>query len=292
MLSDSEKQHIVNSATNYEILWKNGDKLFPIYPPKVACVYALKMANGNVKIGISQDVFKRKNTVKSASGIEIIDFYYTGFAPRNFILKIEKRCHETFKNYRTNGEFFNITFEEACAELDKYADEIAEALKAADCKFLEEVDYYNELEKSYFENAAEPTLNRVYAMEFSDGTVKIGRSSNIEARQKQIESENGVKVLRVYYTDFLPLETAAQIETDCHKFFAEFLARGKEFFNVSFEDACAAIDNFSVPPQFETPALDFSPREKVETLKFLIERCKDENLRDEIIKSAYEILIA
>ena len=163
------------------------------------------------------------------------------------------------------------------------------------CKMLgtnEAWKVFNELEKSYFENAAEPTLNRVYAMELSDGTVKIGRSSNIEVRQKQIESENGVKVLRVYYTDFLPLETAAQIETDCHKFFAEFLARGKEFFNVSFEDACAAIDNFSVPPQFETPALDFSPREKVETLKFLIERCQDENLRDELIKSAYEILIA
>ena len=155
MLSDEEKRSIDYQATNYGILWKYGDELCRIYPPKVACVYALKMANNTVKIGISQDVLERKMAIQGASGIEIVDFYYTGFAPREFMLKIEKRCHATFKDFRTKGEYFNITFEAACAELDKYADEIADALKNADCKFLEEVDYYNELEEHYLNKPKE-----------------------------------------------------------------------------------------------------------------------------------------
>ena len=139
----------------------------------------------------------------------------------------------------------------------------------------------------------EPNPNCVYAMELDNNTVKIGRTETIDARSRQLENQLSCKVLRVYHTDFLPKSTAVKIETACCKVLNPFLARGKEFFNVSFEDACAIIDkcafDFDAP---QSTANDFSPREKVESLKFLIERCKDENLRDKLIKSAYEILIA
>ena len=43
---------------------------------------------------------------------------------RNF-----SRNKSKFEPRRTSGEFFDITFEEACEELNKYADQIAEAHK-------------------------------------------------------------------------------------------------------------------------------------------------------------------
>ena len=41
--------------------------------------------------------------------------------------KIERVCHDEFADQRLNGEYFNITFAEACIELDNYADEIKAA---------------------------------------------------------------------------------------------------------------------------------------------------------------------
>ena len=37
--------------------------------------------------------------------------------------KLERRCHSTFAGRQVRGEYFDITFEEACAELDRHADE-------------------------------------------------------------------------------------------------------------------------------------------------------------------------
>jgi len=162
------------------------------------------------------------------------------------------------------------------------------------CKLIGTQEAWNvfaKLEKAYFQSVAEPTLNRVYAMELDDNTVKIGRSSNVEARLKQIESENGVKVLRVYNTDFLPLEIAQQIENACHKFFAEFLAHGDEYFHISFTDACNVIDKFVNEihtPQ--SPPIEFSPLDKLNRLEKWIDLCQDLNLRDDLIRIALNIL--
>ncbi len=56
--------------------------------------------------------------------------------------KLERRCHSTFAGRQVRGEYFDITFEEACAELDRHADEIADALKVADEKLLDQINFY------------------------------------------------------------------------------------------------------------------------------------------------------
>ena len=233
--------------------------------------------------------------VRTASGVDVLDVYHTAYAPKNFMLEIEQRCHKTFEDYRTLGEYFNISFENACAELDKYAIEISNALKAADDKFLDEVNHYyqcdlptfNELEKNYF--GAVETKNCVYAMELDEGTVKIGRTANIEKRVKQIETENNCRVLRVFNTKILPLEAAAQIEAACLETFAAFLAHDSEYFNIDFETARAEIERLV---KIESSAL--SPLDKLETLNRLdkyIELATDLALRDELIKAALKFLI-
>lgn len=132
-------------------------------------------------------------------------------------------------------------------------------------------------------------LNCVYAMELDDGTVKIGRSANIDERSRQIENETGCKVLRIYHTELLPKTTAVKIESDSCKALNPYLAHGKEYFCVAFDAARAVIEQSA--ETIHPPKNDFTPREKLDTLKFLIANCTDENLRDELIKTAANILI-
>ena len=110
------------------------------------------MSNGTVKIGITESIKERIFAIKASSGLDVINFYHTEFAPHDFMLSIERNCQKHFKDFQTQGEFFNITFAEACAELDKHKDEISLALKKADEKYLEELEYFCEIEKNYFES--------------------------------------------------------------------------------------------------------------------------------------------
>ena len=115
----------------------NLPKLDAVQPEKFH-VYALEMDNGTVKIGIAKDVEKRANTVSHNSGAKILNVYHT--APAVNARQIELQCHKTFAKYRTHGEFFKIPFTDACAELDKHADEINSANIAADEKYLRDVE--------------------------------------------------------------------------------------------------------------------------------------------------------
>ncbi len=160
------------------------------------------------------------------------------------------------------------------------------------CKMIgtqEAWEVFKLLEKSYFEQNTEQLLNCVYAMELDDGTVKIGRSANIDERSKQIENETGCKVLRIYHTELLPKTTAVKIESDSCKPLNPYLVHGKEYFCVAFDAARAVIEQSA--ETIHPPKNDFTPREKLDTLKFLIANCTDENLRDELIKTAANILI-
>ena len=158
---------------------------------------------------------------------------------------------------------------------------------ARHCKILgtkKAWEVFNELEKNYF--GAVETKNCVYAMELDEGTVKIGRTSNIEKRVKQIEAENNCHVLRVFNTAPLPLETAVQMETACLETFAAFLSHDNEYFKIDFEDARAEIKKLV--------GIDSAAPLPINTyceLKFLIEKTTDDNLRDELIKAAAKILL-
>lgn len=102
--------------------------------PQMTCIYALEMNNNTVKIGKTRNFEKRMRNIASGSGLEVINYYHTEYVHHDIASKIELACHETFSAYRVKGEFFKITFAEARAELDKYAEEITEANR----KFKEE----------------------------------------------------------------------------------------------------------------------------------------------------------
>lgn len=85
------------------------------------CVYVLQMDNGTVKIGVSADFRKRKNVVKNGSGAEVLKACRTDYIDSADAYKIEAACHKAFKLRRLKGEFFKITYEDACAELEKHA---------------------------------------------------------------------------------------------------------------------------------------------------------------------------
>ena len=85
------------------------------------CVYAFEMENGTVKIGYTQNVRKRMQTIMTSSGLDIVNAYCTEFFDSEIAYCIEQACHETFDAWRVRGEFFKISFADACAELEKYS---------------------------------------------------------------------------------------------------------------------------------------------------------------------------
>ena len=84
------------------------------------CVYILEMSNHSVKIGVATDFEKRHNTIMRSSGMEIVNWGRTDYISAEAAYKIESTCHKYFKDKRLKGEFFNITFAEACQELKKH----------------------------------------------------------------------------------------------------------------------------------------------------------------------------
>lgn len=98
--------------------------LLPSFTPKSvkkSCVYALKMNNGTVKIGVSKDVDFRANTVSKTAGLQVLNIHQT--APAVNAYAVESACHKTFNEYRTNGEYFKITF----AADENYSREVQKA---------------------------------------------------------------------------------------------------------------------------------------------------------------------
>ena len=96
----------VSTAKNFKIL---------------KCVYAFEMENGTVKIGYTQNIRKRMQTIMTSSGLDIVNTYCTEFFDSEIAYCIEQACHETFNAWRVRGEFFKISFADACAELEKYS---------------------------------------------------------------------------------------------------------------------------------------------------------------------------
>ena len=90
----------------------------PLSP--TACVYALLMNNGTVKIGHSGNVKKRVSCIESKHGLIVEKIYHTPFINREIARLIEKACHNIFSPSKVDGEFFSIKFESACAVVDTF----------------------------------------------------------------------------------------------------------------------------------------------------------------------------
>lgn len=127
-----------------------------------------------------------------------------------------------------------------------------------------------------------PKTAHVYAMELSDSTVKIGLSDKIEARAKDIESANKVQVLRLQHTQAAPRNIAFEIENACHKAFQSYLARGKEYFNIKFEDACAELDKYADKISAANAELEKLRADNEDTLKEYEQ--KNQELLDRIVE--------
>lgn len=159
-------------------------------------------------------------------------------------------------------------------------------------------EVFTALETNYFGAKTSESQKCIYALEMSDGTIKIGVSGNLQRRILQIQSETKLLVNRFYNTDFAPVDLALQIEKACHEKFAPACVNG-EFFNITFEMACDELDSYAdeisaffIEEEFDAPPIvsDFmSRREQYDELKFLICNCTNDNLRDELIAFAFEL---
>lgn len=128
--------------------------LKPPAAPDWAHAYAFEMSDGTTKIGISHEPNKRTKNVSSTTKHGVLRVYQTQPAPLDLIRTIEATCHARFAASRVHGEFFNITFEEACAELALYENDIAAAAEKAEAKYRADAAQFTEA-VNYFKDACE-----------------------------------------------------------------------------------------------------------------------------------------
>lgn len=89
-------------------------------------------------------------------------------------------------------------------------------------------------------NEGKTKLKSVYIAEFSDETVKIGVSYDVQSRIKQLSCQKGFNVIR--YTKTQPIVNAEQIERELHKHFANYRLKG-EYFGCKYEDVTNYIND-------------------------------------------------
>lgn len=94
-----------------------------------ACVYALELSDGTVKIGVARNLKKRINGVARSVRLRWLNVYHTRFAPFSFMRSVVKKCHKAFADKWLHGEFFAVPFEHACAELYRHNGKIESAAR-------------------------------------------------------------------------------------------------------------------------------------------------------------------
>lgn len=94
-------------------------KIKPLKKPDTV-VYILEFEKKLCKIGHSKDVLARAKTLATQGGRKILRIAYTKSFFKDKAQDIELICHDHFNKSRTNGEYFQITFDEACAYLSTH----------------------------------------------------------------------------------------------------------------------------------------------------------------------------
>ena len=85
-----------------------------------ACVYAMLMSDGTVKIGYSGNVTNRRSNIQSKSELAVEKVYSSAPIPRKIARAIEKACHNFYSTSKMEGEFFSVKFEEVCRLIDTF----------------------------------------------------------------------------------------------------------------------------------------------------------------------------
>lgn len=70
-----------------------------------------------VKVGIAVDVKARRLELQVGNPLRIIEVWKSTAMPRNEIQRIERRTHQKLKQYRSSGEWFEISADDALAAI-------------------------------------------------------------------------------------------------------------------------------------------------------------------------------
>ena len=87
-------------------------------------------------------------------------------------------------------------------------------------------------------------LARVYVLEMSDGSVKIGYTKRFCNRMSEIKRQSKLSVKNIFFTAIMSRENARLVERCTKEIFSSSKLDG-EFFSVKFDEACAAVDSFA-----------------------------------------------
>ena len=86
-------------------------------PSDFAVVYALLMSNGTVKIGMTKDLTERIKNLKTETGLFVLNYATTPFMARDDAAALEQFLLDKFSAYSLGGEFFDVKFTLAAADL-------------------------------------------------------------------------------------------------------------------------------------------------------------------------------
>ena len=192
MLTESQKQNLISRLSTQIFLF--GRAFAPTKPQYVA-LYAFEMSDSTVKIGVSQQVEKRQWQVSNATGLDVLRVHQTDSMPKKFALVLESRVHGIFFERNARNEFFNITFEEAVAELDKLADEITREREKAEQLFKDECEYFEANKDAIFDKMPKrgfliPPLDKSNP---SVNPLAVERDNSLDSLVKAISELTAVK---------------------------------------------------------------------------------------------------
>ncbi len=80
-------------------------------------LYVIGPEKGYQKIGFSQNVEKRLSSIQTGNP-QRLKIHYKHEVPKEKVRLLEKKIHENVKTQKVSGEWFDLTPEEARAEVD------------------------------------------------------------------------------------------------------------------------------------------------------------------------------
>ena len=266
-------------------------------------VYAFEMSDSTVKIGMSNFPRQRKGAVERDYGLKVINSYYVEIPSRIQAFRVENELHRFFAARRVNGELFNITFAEACEALDKYKDLTYENIEYEPfpLEYKDQLVFTTkQLAKFYGSSRQSISTNfRYHINDFVEGVdyfylcgseLKIFRFNYQKGDTYDFCSEIAPKAHEVYlWTISGAFKHSLYLNTDrANNVFIS--GRFFEYFGTDMP-----TEDFESPdqPVKQQPfTVENTPCDtRIELLMKLIDKCKDDNLRDTLIREAASLLL-
>ena len=156
------------------------------------------MNNGTVKIGVSKNLLQRMQSISYATGLKILRNYHTDFAPAEIARIIETSCHIKFEYGRVYGEYFNISFDEACNELASYRKKIEVANEKSNEDYQKAVnrawEIFKALEDNYFNRPARVNNQNEGTLKAIEGIKRVEWSNQPVLTTAQLAKFYGCKI--------------------------------------------------------------------------------------------------